>query len=228
MYEVLVGCVRKGIEQKVECTPLASKVRRDSYKLRYKVYFEEMGLQSPNACTKTKEIRDDIDQTAVVINYYKGDCCAATLRANILSDGSAGIFESLYNVDQNIAREKQAVLTKLIVDKKHRKSRATFHLFREACLIGLFRDIRFAYIDCVPELQSIYKKLGYVVNGEPFTHYETGYVVPMKFDYQDIEYLRAIKSPCASFYDEFHNSIKFNGQSFSSKCVNTWSLEMKS
>ena len=100
--------------------PSVSDTRSDSYKLRYKVYCEEMGLSSPNACHDSKEIKDDIDKTAIVINYYRHDNCVATFRANILSDGSAGVFEDLYNVDSNISRDKQAVLTKLMVDKDHR------------------------------------------------------------------------------------------------------------
>lgn len=200
-----------------------SDLRRDSYRLRYSVYCEEMGLPSPYADANLKEIKDHIDDHSIVINYYSNEVCASTFRVNILSDGTAGDFEDLYNVDRDLGRDKLAILTKLIVHPEHRKSRASYYVVRDACMIGLIRSVRYAYIDCSPDLDIYYKKWGFVVNGDSFTHYETGHVTPMRLDYEDIDYLEFIQSPCARIYKEFNKSVKGSDQ-FSSRCLNSWSL----
>lgn len=201
-------------------------LRRDSYRLRYQVYCDEMNLSSPNACHDKKEIKDDIDDQPIIINYYNEKTCASTFRVNILSDGAAGLFEELYNVDLHLGRDRLAILTKLMVHPDHRKSRASYYVVRDACMIGLIRGVRYAYIDCAPDLEEYYKKWGFVVNGDSFTHYETGHVTPMRLDYEDIDYLRSVKSPCANIYKEFNEKVK-GGHSFKSNCLNTWSMSQQ-
>lgn len=207
----------------MDCTTqrIPSEIKKDSFRLRYKVYCEEMGLSSPNASHDSKEIKDAIDDHAIIVNYYKNNVCASTFRVNILSDGTGGVFEDLYNIDLHLGRDKLAVLTKLMVHPNHRKSRASYYVVRDACMIGLIRSVRYAYIDCAPDLMEYYEKWGFVINGEPFNHYETGHVTPMRLDYDNIDYLRSIKSPCAKIYDEF-NTLERGSISFSSRCENTW------
>jgi len=180
----------------------------DAYRLRYKVYVEEMQLECPNADHVNRFITDRLDQTGYIFNYYKNDECVSTLRGNILSEADIGSLESLYSIDPNVEPEKTSILTKFVVDSKSRQSMASYNVVRDAFLLGLSKGVTRAYMDSVPTLTTYYEKLGFIGCGETFVNEETGLLgQPMYIQMDNIEYLNEIRSPLAKLYMAYIRNI---------------------
>ena len=155
----------------------------DAKRLRYEVYCQELGRQSPHADHERKTISDQLDDTALVFVAVESGETIGTLRANASSDSALGVIEELYGMKNSIHHpHATGICTKFIIKKSKRGSFASMKLIAAIVRYGLRNNIMECYIDCIPALLPYYKALGFKITGPAFFHRENGLSHPMKLD----------------------------------------------
>lgn len=152
-------------------------------RLRYDVYCQELGRNSPYADHDKRVITDHLDETGHVFIAVEARETIGTLRGNVPSEGSVGVLEELYGMRKSPHYPAAtAVCTKFIVRKSRRGGPAAMKLIAAMVRYGARRDMKECYIDCVPQLLPYYKALGFRVVGPRFFHRENGPSYPMMVD----------------------------------------------
>lgn len=152
-------------------------------RLRYEVYCEELGRNSPNADHGRKIIADDLDRFGNTFIAVEGGETIGTIRGNISFEGPLGILQELYGMAQSPHHPHgTSVVTKFVVRKAKRGGLASFKLISALTRFGLRNSMKECYIDSIPSLLHYYKALGFTVAGEKFFHRENGPSIPMKLD----------------------------------------------
>jgi len=160
------------------------EVLNSAMRMRYDVYCGELGRSSPYADHDKKIISDNLDDFGhtFIANDEEGNVIG-TMRANFSSEGDLGILGDIYNISSSAAfPEHTAVCTKFIVEKKKRGSSAAMALIRSVKTYLIAAGAHECYIDCIPSLIPLYKRIGFKEAGEKFFHYENGTSVPMVLD----------------------------------------------
>jgi len=152
-------------------------------RLRYEVYCQELGRQSPYADREKKIITDDLDVAGHTFVAVEDNEVIGTLRANVPSEGPLGVLEELYGMRASAHHpEATAVCTKFIVRKSRRRGPTSIKLISAAIKYGVRNSIKVVYIDCIPALLPYYKALGFTIAGDTFFHRENGPSHPMMLD----------------------------------------------
>jgi N-acyl-L-homoserine lactone synthetase len=152
-------------------------------RLRYEVYCQELGRQSPHADHDGKIIADRLDDAGHVFVAVEAGETIGTLRANFSFEGPLGMLEELYGMRASPHHpQATGICTKFIVKKSKRGSPASIKLISAVVRYGLRNGITECYIDCVPALLPYYKALGFKLTREKFFHVENGPSHPMLLD----------------------------------------------
>lgn len=152
----------------------------EACRLRYQVYCMELGRDSPNADHEKKIIRDWLDDFGQTFIAVKDNQVVGTIRGNLSTEGSLGILEDWYGMDDSIHHpQNTGVLTKLAVRKSCRSSAIAMKLISAVRQYGKRLDVRECYIDCIPRLVPFFRLFGFRVAGRKFFHYENGPSYPM-------------------------------------------------
>ena len=155
----------------------------EAQRLRYEVYCEELGRQSPHADHDKKIISDELDDFGHTFIAVEDEKTIGTLRANRPADGPIGILEDLYGMrSSEFHPEKTVVCTKFIIAQDKRTSAAGIKLVASFTRFALQHELRECYIDCIPSLRPFYMALGFRRAGAKFLHRENGPSLPMKVD----------------------------------------------
>lgn len=152
-------------------------------RLRYEVYCEELGRQSPFADHTQRIIADDLDRYGNTFVAIEDGEVVGTLRSNEPALGSLGILETLYGMSKSKHHPHgTSVCTKFVVRKSRRGGPTAFKLIAAVVRYGLQRKIKECYIDCIPSLLPYYKAMGFVPCGQRFLHRENGPSDPLMLD----------------------------------------------
>jgi predicted GNAT family N-acyltransferase len=183
---------------------LSEEEKFQIYRLRYRVYIEELGHQQKYANHKEKIICEPLDDDAHLIGAFLNNQAVGTIRCNIVSNSDIGYYHDLYKIRNIPAHSSQkAITTKLIVDKEHRNRMLTYKLLKLSYQDYLRNNIKYIFSSCEQKLQYFYQKYGWKPLFEA-EHPELGKTVVMLLDVFDFEYLRQINSP-------FLRNLKLNG-----------------
>jgi CRP-like cAMP-binding protein len=156
---------------------------RRAQRLRYEVYCEELGRQSPYADHEQKIITDDLDSFGNTFVAIENGKIIGTLRGNEADAGPLGILEDLYGMKDSVHHPRAtAICTKFVISKSKRGGPAALKLIAAIVSYGLRRHIRECYMDCIPSLLPYYKAMGFVPSGQRFFHRENGPSDPMRLD----------------------------------------------
>lgn len=151
--------------------------------LRYRVYCEELGRKSPYADHTKKIIRDNLDDFGHTFIAVSDGELIGTLRANLSAEGSLGAVEKTYGMTNSPHHpDATMICTKFIVDPKHRGGPASMHLIAAMARFVIKAGARESYIDTIPSLLPLYRRLGYIIAAEEFAHCENGPSIPMVMD----------------------------------------------
>jgi predicted GNAT family N-acyltransferase len=135
-------------------------------RLRYEVYCQELGRQSPYADHDKKIITDHMDDTGHVFIAVEGGETIGTLRGNAAAQGGLGVLEELYGMSASAHHPTAtAICTKFIVKKSKRGGSAGMKLIAAMVRYGIRNHIRECYIDCIPTLIPYYKAIGFTMAG---------------------------------------------------------------
>jgi len=155
----------------------------DAMRMRYRVYCEELGRSSPYADHDRKVIRDNLDDFGHTFVAVDDGKTIGTLRANLAAEGPLGTLEEIYGMAGSSNHPDHTMIcTKLIVEKSRRGGPASMDLIGAMATYVLKAGARECFIDCIPALIPLYKRIGFVPSGEKFFHYENGPSVPMVMD----------------------------------------------
>jgi predicted GNAT family N-acyltransferase len=152
-------------------------------RLRYEVYCQELGRQSPYADHDKKIIADHLDDAGQVFIAVEAGETIGTLRGNTSSESPLGILEELYGMRRSAHHpDATAICTKFIVKKSKRGGPASMKLIAAMVRYGIRNHVKQCYIDCIPALLPYYKAIGFTITGEKFFHRENGPSHPMMLD----------------------------------------------
>lgn len=152
-------------------------------RLRYEVYCQELGRQSPYADHDKKIITDHLDATGHIFVAVEAGETIGTLRGNASAESPLAALEELYGMTKSARHpEATAICTKFVVRKSKRGGAAAMKLISAMVRYGVQDGIKECYIDCIPALLPYYKALGFTITGEKFFHRENGPSHPMMLD----------------------------------------------
>lgn len=152
-------------------------------RLRYEVYCQELGRQSPYADHDRKIITDELDQVGQTFVAIEDGETIGTLRGNRSADGGLRVLEELYGMRASAHHPREtAVCTKFIVKRSKRGGAASLKLITALVRFGLRHHVKECYIDCIPALLPYYKAIGFTITGPKFLHRENGPSYPMVMD----------------------------------------------
>jgi hypothetical protein len=176
----------------------AEELREAAFRLRYRVYVEEMGKTLGDADHRRRLLTDDLDESAVIFcATSRGGEPAATIRVNIGCRGLPPAWENWFGLKRfaGFGEEGLSFSSKLIVAPEWRSSMVLAEMLNGIYRFGLGQGIRFNFCDCAPGLVRFYERLGYRRYTRNFVDPEVGYRVPMVLLLEDTEYLKAVHSP---------------------------------
>jgi CRP-like cAMP-binding protein/predicted GNAT family N-acyltransferase len=168
------------------------------YRLRYEVYIDEMGggTRHDEADASTRQLRDELDDTAYHFYAVQDEQVVACARLNMRKDGPLECEPELEMDRFAPAYPAQVSMSSRMVI--HPTLRGSHVLMELACAMYRFKrdqEIRFDFIDCHPRLLPLYSRLGYRIYKPGFTHPKYVYVVPMVLVTDDLAYLEQVRSP---------------------------------
>ena len=222
-------------ENRIKIKIASTKREKETiYKLRYRVYVEEMG-KAPmlSANHKKKKIVDAVDEQSMLLYAQLGSEVIGTIRVTI---GKTEVFSTelqqvfkMKRFDdflQGTANQKQSLSTKMMVISKYRSSQAAYLLLSKA--YEIFRDegVQFIFGGCSPYLVPLYERLGFRRLGYNFIERGFGLIIPLFLITEDIEHLQTVRSPFLRVAKQRKNSpeaAKWFLEEFpqSNKVVNT-------
>lgn len=177
--------------------------KRKIYRLRYRVYVEEMAMKLDAIDHANKLLYDEMDQTAVLLYAQCGSEVIGTMRINIgrvadLPPDLARILclERFENYYEGGEKGVYAYTGKLMVAPEYRNSVAMFLLMVKGYEIYCQYGVKFSFGVCNFHLLRLYEQLGYRRYGGTFV--ADGYdgvlsSIVMLID--DVDHLRAVRSP---------------------------------
>ncbi len=176
--------------------------KAEIYRLRYRIYIEEMGRDPISTDHENKLLFDDMDRWAHLIYAKVGNEYIGTMRINM---GPIDQFPqemirvlSLDRVrDFFQGRENRLIgsSTKLMVSQQYRNS-AAFHLLTaKGYELYCNHHVRFNFGGCNFYLLRLYELMGCRRFGKNFVDPGYGILTPIVWIIDDIDHLKAVRSP---------------------------------
>ena len=183
--------------------------RKAVYEFRYRVYIEEMGKPYSHADHKRKQLSDPLDENATLLYSARNGKIVGTLRINWGEDTTA---YSAFAKPCNLARfrcfpsESLSFCSRLMVRQDHRSSALAAALSSAAYAVGRQRRVQFNFAHCTPRLVRLFERMGFRQYKQHFQDSEVGEQIPLVLVVEDIQHLRAVRSPFISHALELPNS----------------------
>ncbi|MCP5141147.1 MAG: GNAT family N-acetyltransferase [Chromatiales bacterium] len=168
------------------------------YRFRYAVYVEEMGKKPGYADHAGKRLYDPLDDDATLLYADVDGELVATVRLNLAGDdGFDAYWNTIYHVDRWAAFPPRclSMTSRLMVAPAWRGSTVLAALLAHIFRWARERGVRFDFCNCSPSLVEFYEQLGYRRYADGFMDEDAGYHVPLVFMTEDVEHMRAVRSP---------------------------------
>ena len=169
------------------------------YRLRYRVYVEEMHRPQKDADHDSRIITDALDSFGLLFGAWRHEVCIGTMRVNLLREGDIGAYREMYGLQSLTPDEieRSSITTRLMVMPGARRRGVSVALACAAAALSADVGIDYDYIDCNEHLVDFFRHLGYLPHRTDLVHPEYGAVTVMKVDLDDEAHLRAVGSPLA-------------------------------
>lgn len=190
---------------------LSEAERLNIYRLRYRIYVEEMGKPYPSADDTLRLLTDQLDATAVLI-YLTGDHgdVIGTLRCNRASDvlDCTPLASCLQLADIPSAILPQVTVCSRLVLTRSQRNRVNFwRLVRAIYRWGLEHDIQLNLIHTNEALVPLFTRLGFRPFGDPFLDAQAGTrQQALYLLLHDSDHLQRVISPFLSELSAFQDS----------------------
>lgn len=186
------------------------------YNLRYRIYVQEMQRKQFYADHDKKRVKEPLDEHGHLFYALMDDQYIGTIRVNLKREGELE-NEELYDLDlfRPFYPDYVSMTTKYMVLPEYRGNPfvasqlalAAFHHIRQN---GILID----FIDTNAYLIRLYEQMGYRRYKNNINHPEYGYVTPMCFLFDDLDYLKSIKSPFYLVAKEYVSDEKSSTAAF--------------
>lgn len=178
--------------------------KRRIYRLRYRVYVEEMDRQLVSADHKNRLVSDELDEWGVLLSAQIKSEMIGTVRLNIGTTDNFlpelvemfhmyrfQMFYKKYNCEP-----KFGFSSKYVVARKYRRSQAAFLVIGKS--YELCRNeggVQFSFAGCNPYMIPLYEKMGFQRFTKNVEVPEYGCMVPLVVMPEGENHLRAVGSP---------------------------------
>lgn len=173
--------------------------REAVFRLRYRVYAQEMGVYRTSADHEHKLLQDGFDATGRLLSASVDGVVVASLRMHTGADGPLPEpYTIVYDLERFAGQapaSEMGIVTRYVVDPEHRGSAASFRLMVACCDLLLQQRVHLVFLACAPHLINLYLAMGFRTYTRNFNDPDVGVVVPMVLFGSDIDYLKRIKSP---------------------------------
>lgn len=183
---------------------------------RYKIFVEEQGKKFSFADHKGRQLKDSLDNDAIILMGIHDKMIVGTLRFNV------GCKDSIFDVDDIRFKKFQndysiskfnnwpvnslAYTSRMAVIPSRRASNFTINLMIECYKIQKEMNILFNFLFCDSTHEELFGKIGFLKYKDEFTDFDLGIQVPLVGLIEDIDYLHDIKSPLPSAYPRNYNN----------------------
>lgn len=202
------------IQMKIATT---EKEKNQIYQFRYKIFVEEMTTPVHAADHKRKMIIDDLDKHSTLIYALIGSKIIATSRVTIgdidqFPDWLASIFSlnKFKDMLHDYPNRNIGLTTKMAIDPAYRGSTVMFRLIAEMYKIYNDHQIQFSFGGGNPRLIQLYERVGYRRFTRNFTEPGYGLLIPIVFIHDDIDHLKAVRSPLFRLFPKTKNPVLLN------------------
>lgn len=176
--------------------------KREIYHFRYQTYVEEMSKHLEDTDYANELVYDELDEWTVLLSAKIGSKLIATARINIgtLTDFPGELKElmSLYtfqNYNTETIDHKLAFASKLMVAPAHRSSPVLYLLVAKCYELSVLNQVQFAFTGCNLHLLRLYEQIGFHRYSRSFVCPGYGLLTPTVMAINDVQHLRAIRSP---------------------------------
>ncbi len=171
------------------------------YAFRYRIYVEEMEIDTPEADHDRKWLFDPLDAESRLHALLDDDEVVGTLRTTILSEVKDPTpLEKKFHLGPALAAfrpEEICATGRFMLDPKLRHGTAIIRLMKAAFEQARTRGIRLNYGDCSPHLLLFYEHLGFRRYERAFNDTSYGFKVPILMLLGDRKRLEQVRSPLA-------------------------------
>ncbi|PIR23312.1 MAG: hypothetical protein COV44_03260 [Deltaproteobacteria bacterium CG11_big_fil_rev_8_21_14_0_20_45_16] len=187
--------------------------RSQVYRLRYDIYIEEMKRGTHGVDYATKQVFDEMDESAILLGAFYHGRMVGTARLNFSSDtvfSKSDLYQ--FEVFEKTYPKGVLMITKAMVAKEWRGSMLFFEMVKAMHNIALERNAQVSLLDCNDHLVGTYEKIGFrSYRGRVFDE-EYGWVTPMAMLHADETYLREVRSPLLLNLKRFERHAEANRQ----------------
>lgn len=171
------------------------------YAFRYRVYVEEMKIDTPEADHERKWLRDALDAQSRLHVLLDGEDVVGTLRTTILSEvEDRSYLENKFHIEpalEKFSPNEICATGRFMLDPKLRHGTAILRLMKSGFEQAHRHGIRLNYGDCSPHLLPFYEHLGFRRYERAFNDTSYGFKVPILMLLGDRERLERVRSPLA-------------------------------
>ena len=182
--------------------------RAEIFRLRYRIYVEEMNRYRAVADHGNKQFREDVDEQSRLYIVIDGDRTVGCMRLTWGGDSpltkmhidqyDLAPFIELVPEDQIIVGERFMVLP------EYRGTDLLFRMFQAFLEFVNANRIQLMFGDCEPHLLNLYMGLGFrTYTTKNFNSPETGYLIPLIMVAEDLDYMKKVHSPLVKALRDF-------------------------
>jgi predicted GNAT family N-acyltransferase len=178
---------------------MTEEERQAVFRLRYPVYVEEMGDRQRYADHRRRTLDDPLDATGHILAAFDEGRVVGSVRVNLAAESDFGEYADLHGVGRlgPYYPGRVCMTTKLVLQPEYRGGRTAVRL-AQACmdLVANPHGMRFDLIDCKPDAQRFFHRLGYRQVAPDFRHPDTREIHrPLILAVFDRDYFERIRSP---------------------------------
>lgn len=174
------------------------------YQFRYHIYAEEMSKQFPNMDHKNKLLFDELDDWAIIVYAKTVTGIIGTLRINI---GKIHNFPSFWrkvlSLEKFLAFQQEdslfAYTSKFMVAPAYRSSAISYLLSAKSYQAYCEHQVQFSFGVCNFHLLRLYEQFGFRRYERNFIDQGYGLLAPYVLLVDDLDHLRAVRSPFYRF-----------------------------
>lgn len=181
------------------CFASTTEEKLEIYRLRYRIYVEEMSRNLEAIDHENKLLYDDLDDWGILIYAQLGSEIIGTMRINVgkLDKFPPDLIQilALDRFQRFDPQQSFALSTRLMVAPKYRSSQALYLLLAKGYEIYCNHQVLFSFGGCNFYLIRLYEQLGFRRFGRNFIDPGYGLLTPIVLLVDDVEHLRAVRSP---------------------------------
>jgi len=204
MEQIRLENCEPAAKEKIEIGLAESPQERQAvYRLRYRVYIEEMGRKLDDVDHKNKMIYDELDDWSILVYARIGGEIVGTTRLNIgqMADFPPYLInffgmQPFHDYSSKSGFPNLCFSSKIMVTEVYRRrSQVTYLLVAKGYEISRDSQVQFLFGGSAPYVVPFYENLGFrrYTAGESIPDY--GYLIPFVLVNEDVEHLRAVRSP---------------------------------